>query len=74
MNERLLDLAVRRHGWEIAKLTAEADPDDPAQLRQLLVDAVERDGGNEFVIGEYEMDVHERGDASVLMTYVTSTR
>lgn len=74
MNERLLDLVIRRNGWEIAKLTAEADPDNPEQLRQLLVDAVERDGGNEFSISEFEMDVHERGEASLLMTYVTSTR
>ncbi|MGH3503782.1 MAG: hypothetical protein ACRDQA_23240 [Nocardioidaceae bacterium] len=74
MGRELLDLEVRRKGNVTAKATAEADPKDPDELRQLLLDAINRDGRDESQIGDYEMDVRYAGERGVLMTFVASAR
>jgi len=74
MARHLLDLEVRRKGQVVAKLTAEADPKDARDLRQLLLDAVKRDGRTEPQIGEYEMDVRYAGKAPLITTFVATTR
>jgi hypothetical protein len=70
----LLDLEIRRKGQVVAKLTAEADPKNPRELRQLLLDAVKRDGRNELQIGEYQMDVRYAGKTPLITTFVATTR
>lgn len=70
----LLDLEVRRKGLVVSKLTAEADPTNGAKLRQLLLDAVRRDGRNELDIGQYEMNVRKAGEKPLLMTFVVSAQ
>jgi hypothetical protein len=64
----LLDLEVRRFGRLIKKLTAEANPKDARELRQVLMDAVKRNGGNEAQVAEYEMDIRLSGKSEVLTT------
>jgi integrase len=73
MAKRLLDLVIKRKGWKVATLTAEADPKEPKELRRLLVDAIKRDGRDESQIGDYEMEVSDRGNRSRLMIYVASS-
>ncbi|MGH3977664.1 MAG: tyrosine-type recombinase/integrase [Pseudonocardiaceae bacterium] len=71
---QLLDLEVRRQGRVVKRLTAEADPKDARQLRQVLVDAVRRDGRDESQIADYEMDIRYSGKRSVLTTFVAMAR
>jgi hypothetical protein len=71
---QLLDLEIRRLGRLVKKLTTQADPTDPCKLRQLLVDAIKRDGQDESQIAEYEMDIRHFGESSVLTTFVATTR
>ena len=70
----LLDLEVRRKGQVVAKLTAEADPKNARELRELLLDTVKRDGHNELQIGEYEMDVRYAGKTPLITTFVAAAR
>ncbi|MCA1704491.1 MAG: tyrosine-type recombinase/integrase, partial [Actinobacteria bacterium] len=72
--ETLLDLEVRRRGKVVSKFSAEADPRSPRELRQLLLDAVRRDGRDQSGIAEYEMDVRYFGDRSLVTTFVARTR
>lgn len=72
--EILLDLEVRRRGNVVSKFSAEADPKSPRELRQLLLDAVRRDGRDESQIAEYEMDIRYFGDRSLVTTFVARTR
>jgi len=74
MGRQLLDLEVRRDNFVVSKVTADADPKNWEELRQLLVDSVQRDGREEYDIARYEMDVREHGDPKVLTTFVTSAR
>lgn len=71
---KVLDLEIRRLGRVVKRIRAEADPEDARELRQLLVEAVQREGGRESRIAEYEMDIRYLGDSSVLATFVASTR
>jgi DNA-binding FadR family transcriptional regulator len=71
---RLLDLEIRRMGQVVKKITTEADPKDPRELRQLLVEAVKRAGGQESQIAEYEMDIRSSGSPRMLGTFVTTVR
>lgn len=71
---QLLDLEIRRDRVVVSKVTADADPKDWEELRQLLVDAVMRDGRDERDIAKYEMDVREPGNEKVLTTFVTTSR
>jgi hypothetical protein len=52
-----VDLEIRRLGQMLKRITTEADPTDVRELRQALVDAVKRDGGQQSQIAEYEMDI-----------------
>lgn len=71
---QLLDLEIRRRGRLVKKLTTQADPTDPHELRQLLVDAIRRNGQDESHIAEYEMDIRHFGEPSVLTTFVATVR
>lgn len=71
---RLLDLEIRRLGQTVKKITTDADLRDAHELRQVLVDAIKRDGGDESQIAEYEMDIRYSGQPSVLTTFVAATR
>ncbi|KAA2265233.1 tyrosine-type recombinase/integrase [Solihabitans fulvus] len=74
VERKALELEIRRKGYVVAKLTAEADPEELGELRQLLVDGILRDGYDESRIAEYEMDVHYLGNPDLLMTFVASAR
>jgi hypothetical protein len=71
--KRNLALTVIRKGRRVAELTVEADPDDFGHLRQLLLDAVQRDGRTERSLGEYEMQVRLQKDPRLITTFVAST-
>ncbi|HKR48028.1 MAG TPA: tyrosine-type recombinase/integrase [Pseudonocardiaceae bacterium] len=70
----LLDLEVRWLGSVVKKLTAEADPKDACELRQLLVDAIRREGRSESEVANYEMDIRYAGASDLLTTFVASAR
>ncbi len=70
----LLDLVVRRRGQDVARFSTAADPRDPDELREVLVDAVLRQGGSEATIAEYEMDVRRGGEEALITTFVVSRR
>lgn len=69
-----LDLEVLRAGEAVRKLRAEADPNSTAELRQLLSDAVKRNGGSDEELGEYEMNVRYAGERGLITTFVATTR
>jgi integrase len=70
----MLDLEVIRAGEVIRKMRAQTDPDNGAELHQLLLDAVKRLGETEAQIGDYEMNVRRTGDRDVLTTFVAAHR
>ncbi|MEU4603507.1 tyrosine-type recombinase/integrase [Kribbella sp. NPDC023972] len=70
--ERLLDLEVRQLGKPIAKFRASADPDSSKDLRQLLVGAIRRSGGDLADIGDYELAVSLAGSADLMTTFVAT--
>lgn len=69
---QLLDLQVRWNGSVVKKLTAEADLTNAGELRQLLVDAVKREGRDQERIAEYEMDIRRFGESELFTTFVAS--
>lgn len=69
---RLLDLEVRQLGKPITKFRAEADPDSAKDLRQLLLGAIRRSGGDLADIGDYELAVSEAGSADLMTTFVAT--
>lgn len=69
---RMVDLAVSRAGTVVSEVTAVADPDNGAELRQLLMDAVQREGDDVALIGRYTMAVREHGGMCVIKTVVAS--
>ncbi len=70
----LLDLVVRRAEVEVARFSAEGDPDAPGELRQLLLDAVLRRGDAEDELSAYELDVFRAGEEGLVRTFVASRR
>lgn len=68
----LLDLEIRWLGKVVKKLTIEADPTNARELRQVLIDALKRDGQHESQVAEYEMDIRYPGDPDVLTTFATT--
>jgi DNA-binding transcriptional MocR family regulator len=69
---RPLDLEVRLLGDTIAKFRAEADPEDTSDLRQHLVGAIRRSGGNLIDIGDYELVVTLAGSTETITTFVAT--
>lgn len=67
-----LNLEVRRLGQTVARLDAQADSTNGAELRRLLADAVKRDGQPASAIGEYEMVVRSSGGQEPLRTFVSA--
>jgi hypothetical protein len=57
----MVELIVLRTGYVVSTLTTEADLQADERLRQLLVDAVRRDGQDEVSAGDYEMDIRYAG-------------
>ena len=74
VGRQLLDLEIRRLGQIAKKITTEADPRDVRELRQVLIDAIKRDGQDESRIAEYDMDIRYSGRSEVLMTFVARAR
>jgi DNA-binding FadR family transcriptional regulator len=74
MERKLLDFEVRRRGRVVATVTAEADPKNAADLRQLLVEAIRRDGREESEIADYEMEIWCPSERQPLATFVASAR
>jgi len=70
----LLDLVVRRAGVEVARFSAEGDPDDPSELRDLLLDAVRRHGEDEAQLPSYELGVFRAGESTPVRTFAASRR
>jgi len=67
-----LDLEVQLLGKSIAKFRAEADPGSTADLRQLLVGAIRRRGGDIADIGDYELTVRLAGNVDLVTTFVAT--
>lgn len=66
-----LDLVVRHGRREIADFRAEANPEDHASLRSLLLGAMRREHDtDERHIAEYSMDVYRASSRSKLFTFV----
>lgn len=66
-----LDVVVRHRGRKLGdRLRVVASPDDGEHLRQVLLDAVKRDGRNANRLGEYSMDVYPAEGPVKLFTYV----
>lgn len=68
-----VELEVRRRGEVVARLSAVADPHDGGELRELLLGVVERAGGAESDLSQYEMDVR-RPDGELILTFVAARR
>jgi hypothetical protein len=67
---RIHDLVLRRLGSTVAAFRAEADLSDAADLRELLVGAIRRNGGNVADIGDYDLAVSLPGAAERLAIFV----
>jgi integrase len=72
VGRELLDLEFRRLGRVVSKLTAAADPTDATELRQLLLDAVRRAGGEATDVGDYDMAIHRAGEPGISAIFVAS--
>jgi integrase len=72
VRQELLDLEFRRLGRVVSRLTAAADPTDATELRQLLLDAVRRAGGEATDVGDYEMAIHRVGEPGISAIFVAS--
>jgi len=70
MGPEPLDLIVKHEGWPVAEFTAEADPTDTKELRQLLYEAIKRYDGRTDYIEEYEMEVRYAGKRDSITTFV----
>jgi integrase len=69
---RPLDLEVQLLGKSIARFRAEADPESVADLRQLLVGAIRRRGGDITEIADYELTVRLAGNSDLVTTFVAT--
>jgi hypothetical protein len=74
MARRDLDLTVLRRGTRVADFTAKADPRDLHQLRQLLIEAMRRDGWRASRIAEFTMEVRDAGKRRLVTTFAASDR
>jgi integrase/DNA-binding transcriptional regulator YhcF (GntR family) len=68
----LFDFALRYRGQVVAQFSTAADPQDADDLRQVLVDAIVRRGGDDAEIGLYEMDVRRPGDGELIRMFVAT--
>lgn len=64
-----LELRLLHMGKEARRFTAEADPQDPAQLRRLLSAAARRLGGTDVDLTDYELEVRRVGDAKLVTSF-----
>jgi hypothetical protein len=63
-------LVLKHDSWKVAEFTADVDPTDTKELRQLLYDAIKRYDGRTDYIEEYEMEVYYAGKRDKIMTFV----
>lgn len=69
----LHDLTLRKRGREVEKFTAEVDPNNGGRLQELLVAAVIRNNDRvDRNLGDYSLDVRERGERILLFTYASA--
>jgi hypothetical protein len=72
MGREPLDLVVKHENWPATEFTAESDPTDPRELRQLVFDAIKRYDGRTDYIEEYAMEVRYAGEYDLVTTFVAS--
>lgn len=72
VEKQLLQVEIRRLGQVVKTLSVEADPADAGELRQVLVDAIKREGQDESQIAWYEMDIRHIGDPAVMFTFAAT--
>lgn len=66
-----LDLVVLRNGFEDGRFQTSADPDDHSQLRELLLDYMDREHGvNEHSLDEFTMDVYNQYRTEPIFRFV----
>ena len=70
----LLNLVLRHRGRVISRFSAEADPDDPADLTDLALDAIRRSRGHVEQMAEYDLEVRRPVANDLLRTFVASAR
>ena len=70
----LLDLVLRRHGQVVSHFSAEADPDDSADLTDLVLSAIQRSGGDIARAAAYELEMRKSAADGLLRTFVVSRR
>ena len=68
----LLGITLRHRGHVVAHFSTAADPRDPDDLRQVLVDAIGRLGADDTEIAAYEMELRLAGDGVLMTTFVAS--
>ncbi|GAA1676025.1 hypothetical protein GCM10009765_26650 [Fodinicola feengrottensis] len=73
MSREALDLVIRHNGWKFQERTVSADPNDSDDLRQVLLDAIKRDGWDERRIDEFEMDVRYANDRRLVTTFAVTS-
>jgi hypothetical protein len=70
----LLDLVLRHRGQVVSRFSAEADPDDSADLTDLTLSAIQRSSGDAVRATEYELEVRRSAVDDPLRTFVVTTR
>ena len=70
----LLDLVLRHRGQVVSRFSAEADPDDSADLTDLVLSAIQRSGGDVARAADYELEVRRSAADDLLRTFVVSRR
>jgi DNA-binding FadR family transcriptional regulator len=70
----MLDMEIVCMGEVVRRIRAEADPDDAAELRQILLDGLCRLGDSETEIGKYELNIRHAGHSNILTTFVATAR
>jgi integrase len=73
-SRQLLDFEIVHQSAIVRKIRTDADPNDPADLRQILIDAVLRLGRNESEIGLYELNIRQVGQPDLMTTFVATAR
>jgi integrase len=70
----LLDLVIRHRGTVVARFSSVVDHRSATELHQVLVDAVDRLGGDISRLPEYEMDLRAADKDELITTFVASRR
>ncbi len=68
------DVAVVRRGHVIREYRTEIDPADTDELFEMLVEVINRIGGDLADLGDYELVLHRAGTEDVLATFIAPRR